>query len=394
MRRRRLPWEREVLSKLLNSTAANVPIHIVGHPSAAIGMGEHARSVFRALREAGEEPWLVDIYGPAADADSQLRGTYESRLSAHLGDGINIFCINADEVEQAFEVLADRNLHAEASKNIIYPAWELARYPPEWAKILNRFDEIWAPSQFIADAIAPVAEVSVKHMPLACEIGERGLLSRRHFGIAESAYCFLFSFDFLSYIERKNPLAVMRAFEEVVRVRPKADLRLVLKVNNADRKPELFKRFMKAAEPFRDRMTLIHNSLSDLEMKALMWNCDCYVSLHRSEGFGRGLSEAMVLGKPVIATGYSGNMDFCNDQTAFIVPHELIPVKAGEYPFWQKQMWAEPDVQAAAEFMTALIDQPALGPRKGRAARINILSHFSFLSRGFDYSKRCRELAA
>ena len=356
-------------------------------------MGEHARSVFRALREAGGEAMLVDIYGPAEDCDRQLVSTYSDFLSPTLGGGVNLFCINGDEVELAFSVLKNRNLQAKGSKNVIYPAWELSKYPDEWAKILDRFDEVWSPSGFIAEALKSATSSPVVHMPLACEVGTRGLYSRRHFGIPDSAYTFFFAFDFLSYMERKNPLAVLEAFEQAIEQRPTADIRLVLKLNNADRKPDAFRQFKQLYKPFRDRVVLIQNQLTDLEMKALMWNCDCFVSLHRSEGFGRGMSEAMALGKPVIATAYSGNLDFCDDQTAFLIPYELEPVGPGEYPHWQDQVWASADTAAAAEAMVRLIDDPMVGVEKGRHARARMLRDFSYLKRGADYLQRAEELA-
>jgi glycosyltransferase involved in cell wall biosynthesis len=355
-------------------------------------MGEHARSVFKALREAGEQAMLVDIYGAAADVDRQLLDSYADFTTPWLGDGINVFCINGDEVEQAFEVLAKRNLKRTGSYNIIYPAWELADYPDEWIQYLEQFDEIWAPSRFIASAIQPKTNVPVVHMPLACEVGLRGLYSRRHFGIPESSYCFFFSFDFLSYVERKNPQAALEAFEQACDARPHADARLVLKLNNVERKPKAYERFKKSFGEYKDRIVLIEGTLSDLEMKALMWTIDCFISLHRSEGFGRGLSEAMALGKPVIATAYSGNLDFCNDDTALLVPYELVPVGPGEYPFWEDQKWADPDVEAASSAIVHLIDNPALGDRIGRKARAYMAANFSFLARGLAYTSRADEI--
>jgi glycosyltransferase involved in cell wall biosynthesis len=357
-------------------------------------MGEHARSVFKALRAAGASARLVDIYGPEPGADRQLVNSYDEYLSRTLGHGINIFCINADEVAQAFSVMQHRNLRAAGSCNIIYPAWELSRFPDEWGRVLDAFDEVWAPSRFIADAVQPATRSPVLHMPLACEIGERALLSRRHFGLPDNAYCFLFAFDFLSYVERKNPYAVLSAFEQVIEQRPAADVRLVIKLNNTHRKPEDFSRFKEFFYHYKDRVVLINGTLTDLEMKALVWLCDCFVSLHRSEGFGRGISEAMTLGKPTLATAYSGNLDFCNDDTCFLVTCEMVPVGPGEYPHWQNQVWAAADTTEAAQAMVALIDDPALGWRKGSAARNNMKVHFSFLARGLAYARRCDELKA
>jgi len=355
-------------------------------------MGEHSRSVFKALQAAGADVRMVDIYGPEPSADQVLINSYAEYLSPMLGNGINIFCINADEVNQAFSVLKDRNLKAPKSRNIIYPAWELSRYPDEWGRILDDFDEAWAPSRFIAEALKTATSLPVIHMPLACEIRERGLVSRRHFGLPDSAYCFFFAFDFLSYLERKNPYAVLNAFESALDMRPDTDVRLVIKLNNTHRKTVDFDRFKSHFSKFRDRIILIDGTLSDLEMKALVWLCDCFVSLHRSEGFGRGISEAMTLGKPTIATNYSGNLDFCSDETSFLVPCTLVKVGPGQYPHWQDQIWADADVKVAAQHMVNLMDNPALGWQKGSRARQKMMVDFSFLSRGLAYSSRCEKL--
>lgn len=367
-------------------------VRAVGHPFAPIGMGEHVRSVWRALDAAGIETGIVDIYGPPSVPDSELLTQYTPVLSSRLGDGINIFCINGDEIEQALHVLSQRNPMAEGSRNVIYPAWELECYPAEWAKQLKRFDEVWAPSCFISGAISKAVDIPVIHMPLACEVGRRALRSRRHFGIRESAYAFFFSFDFLSYVERKNPFAVIEAFRLLTVERPYDDVTLVIKTNNADRRPDMKARFDAAIAPVRDRVMVIEGTLSDLEMKSLIWLTDCFISLHRSEGFGRGISEAMALGKPVIATAYSGNMDFCNEETALLVPYDLIDVQAGEYPHWEGQHWADPDVEIAARMMCDLVDDPDNGRDLGKRAQIHLTSNFSYLAVGLRYGDRMRAL--
>jgi glycosyltransferase involved in cell wall biosynthesis len=375
-----------------NPSARSLQIRTVGHPSAPIGMGEHVRSVFHALCEAGAEPLMVDIYGPRPGADAVLMSTYADALDPKLGDGINIFCINGDEVDGAFHMLQARNLRAPHSKNIIYPAWELDRYPDEWARKLEQFDEIWAPSKFIKSSIERSTKSPVLHMPLACEIGKRALRSRRRFGIRESSFAYLFSFDFLSYVERKNPFAVIDAFRILLTQRPYADVTLVIKTNNSDQRPDMKRDFDAAIEGFHDRVVVIDEVLSDLEMKSLVWLIDCYVSLHRSEGFGRGISEAMALGKPVIATAFSGNMDFCSEENAFLVPYIMSPVPPGAYPHWQGQQWADPDTDVAGALMIHLLDNPSAGSVVGRRARLNIRRNYSYLERGQEYLKRCQSI--
>ena len=368
-------------------------VRAVGHPHAPIGMGEHVRSVWRAMDAAGIDAGIVDIYGPQGEPDPELADFCERTVTTHLGEGINVFCINGDEVEQALNTLSRHSTFDAAARNIIYPAWELERYPDEWAAQLQRFDEVWAPSAFIQEAVAKVVDIPVIHMPLACEVGRRGLRSRRHFGIRDSAYAFFFSFDFLSYVERKNPFGVIDAFSLLSEQRPYDDMVLVIKTNNSDKRPEMKARFDAAIKPLRERVVVIDGTLPELEMRSLVWLTDCFVSLHRSEGFGRGLSEAMAFGKPVIATAYSGNMDFCNEETALLVPYDLIEVKPGEYPHWEDQHWADPDVERAAAHMLKLLDQPESGRALGLIARERLLLGFSYSAAGLRYDKRLQAIA-
>lgn len=370
-------------TKSRKDDACELDMRVVGHPLAPIGMGEHARSVFRALMAAQQTATFVDIYGPPEKRDADLAREFARFTTSKLGDGVNLFCINGDEVEQALRMLGPRG--AGRGYNIIYPAWELERYPEEWAHQLDRFDEIWAPSAFIRDSIAKAAAKPVIHMPLACEVRGAALRSRPYFGIPESPYAFLFFFDFLSYLERKNPFAVIRAFQEVLEREPWPDVALVVKTNNGDRRLDAYERFQQEIEPYKDRVIIIDRTLSDADMKSLISLCDCFISLHRSEGFGRGMSEAMYLGKPVIATAYSGNMDFCNDETALLVDYDLVSVAPDEYPHWEGQFWADPDAGQAAAFMIKLVEHEGWGRMIGRRAQKEIYQNFSYRACGLRY---------
>jgi glycosyltransferase involved in cell wall biosynthesis len=369
-------------------------VRIVGHPFDPIGMGQLVRSVWHSLTDAGVNPLMIDIWENPSVPDREYADSLGSAITKELGTRLNIFCINGDQVAPTLEKLRDRRLFSRGSHNVIYPAWELERYPAEWAKQLSHFNEVWAMSKFTQQSISKVVDIPVIHMPLACEVKHRALRSRRNFGIRDSAYVFLFAFDFLSYVERKNPFAVVEAFRLLITVRPFDDLVLVIKTNNSDRQTEMKKRFDAAIAPLRDRIIVIDNILTDLEMKSLMWLCDSFVSLHRSEGFGFGPAEAMALAKPVIATAYSGNMEYCNRETALLVPFTLIPLRSGEYPHWQGQHWADPDVDSATHYMRKLVDNPGWGRKLGQSARAYITKKLSYLAVGQLYLSRIRNLLA
>jgi len=361
----------------------NKSVSLVGHPFAPIGMGEHVRCSFRSFRSVAMSPNIVDIYGlNKPDLDSKRE------FGSHIKEScteMNIFHINGDEVEQSLAHLQNRM--NEGSFNIIYPAWELARYPKEWAAQLDRFDEIWAPSEFIQKSLEPACEKPVLHMPLATEVILSSFLNRRYFGIPESDYTFLFFFDLQSYSTRKNPEAVILAFKTVLKniASDKKNISLVMKVNGCEHNPSAFTQLKKTIAEFADKIVLIENIMTDNEVKNLVRCCDCFISLHRSEGFGRGMAEAMFLGKPVIATGYSGNMDFMSEDNAFIVPYELVPVNDGDYPHWENQVWAEPNISVAVKYMLNLIHNPSLGYQVGAKASKNIRVEFGYRAVGLRY---------
>jgi glycosyltransferase involved in cell wall biosynthesis len=225
-------------------------------------------------------------------------------------------------------------------------------------------------------------------MPLACEVLLTSLLTRRYFGIPESDYTFLFFFDLRSYSERKNPDAVIRAFRRVLAAKPFAKARLVLKINGAEKAPETKGRLLESLADISRSVTIMDRTMSDNEVKNLIRCCDCFLSLHRSEGYGRGMAEAMFLGKPTIATGYSGNLDFMTADTAFLVPFELVPVTENAYPHWQNQCWANPDEDAASRYMVRLLDEPSAGRALGERASIQIRVNFGYRPTGLRYLTR------
>lgn len=362
---------------------------LIGHPFAPIGRGEDVRCTFRALQAAAMPSTVLDLYG-ANVADPVVQAEFKLSLVSSPGS-LNIFHLNGDEVAPAFKTLGER-LSANAY-NIIYPAWELSSYPKPWADQLNRFDEIWAPSEFIYQALRPVVAKPLYRMPLASDVVLSEFRSRRYFGISESSCAFLFFFDLRSYSTRKNPMAVVRAFEMLREKHPMQDICLVLKLHGMDSSPDTAAEIRKIATAAHGRIILIDREISDNDVKNLIRCCDVFVSLHRSEGFGRGLAEAMSLSKPVVATAYSGNVDFMDSDTACLVTYDLIPVKDGEYPFHEGQVWADARVDEATAYMEALATNPVLRRELGARARLKIQAQVGYRAAGLRYRTRLEEVA-
>lgn len=351
---------------------------LVGHPFAPIGRGEDVRSAFRAFRAAGVSAPVLDIYKMY-----EPWSEFSDSLTTSLSQDINIFFINGDEVEPVIKHLGG-SLPA-GSYNIVAPVWELSIYPEAWAKQLERFDEIWVASTFNLHSIQSCVSKPVHYIPWSSQVDIVSFLGRQYFGIPEGAYIFLFAFDFLSSIHRKNPYAVLKAFEKLVRAHPQHDSYLVLKLNHSQQKPEEYQHFLSCIEEFKDRIVIIDKTLSDNEMKNLIRCSDCFISLHRSEGFGRGLSEAMYLGKPTIATGYSGNTDFMSSENSFLVNYQLVPVETDAYPYGENQFWSEANIDQAFNYMLKLLSNPKLGFNIGKKASKNVRKTLSYSTIGEKY---------
>ena len=308
-------------------------LDLVGHPFAPIGTGECLRASFRALRSVGLQATIVNAFG-LRYGDAQLERELEPFLRQRPEGDVQIYFINGDEVQPVSERL--QLSFPSPSYRVIQPMWELAEYPRHWARELEAFDEVWAASAFIRDSIAPAVFRPVLLLPTPVGMPASFGISRRHFRIPETTYAFLFAFDLRSYAARKNPDAVIEAFRRVVQARPAVDCTLVLKVSGTSARPESFSALKSEIADLggedAGRMVLVEGDLTAAEITSLLWVCDGFVSLHRSEGFGRLLAEAMLMGKPVIATAYSGNVDFMTADNSLPVPHELVPVPDGATP--------------------------------------------------------------
>jgi glycosyltransferase involved in cell wall biosynthesis len=164
----------------------------------------------------------------------------------------------------------------------------------------------------------------------------------------------------------------------------------VVKLNSSRARPEDRDGFVEFLRPFGDSVVLIDRTMDDAEVKALHLCADAFVSLHRAEGYGFGLAEAMHLGRPVVATGWSGNLDFMTDDTGFLIGHRLVPVPEGAYPHAAGQVWAEADVDEAAAAMVRLLEDPALGREVGARASRRIRTQFSHRAIGLRYAELLR----
>jgi glycosyltransferase involved in cell wall biosynthesis len=362
-------------------------VNLVGHPFNPIGTGRALRVAFASCRSIGIETTVRDVWEfqepEAAQAASIMR-----YLTRGYGE-INVFHLNGNEIEPALERIGP----LPQGHNIVVPFWELPRYPSEWAQQLERFDEVWAASRFIRDSVKASVKLPVFHMPLATEITFIQYMGRRYFGIPECNYAFLVFFDCRSYIMRKNPQAAVDCFRRLLDARPWARASLVVKLHGAEAAPAELQVFLESLKELRGRVIVLNATMTEVEVHNLVRCCDAFVSLHRSEGYGLGLAEAMYLALPVIGTAYSGNMDFMTPENSFPISYELVPVPPGAYPHSEDQTWAEPDLDEAVARMIELVDDPTRGRAIGLEASRSMRRDFSNRAAGLRYARRLAELS-
>jgi glycosyltransferase involved in cell wall biosynthesis len=350
------------------SGAALAGVNVAGYLTAELGIGEAARGYAKAVRALGLEVALLDF-----DATRNRRD--DDTFSGFTDDNpypVNLVCVNADQAPAFAERVGPS--YMAGKYNIGVWAWELPEFPAEWADRFAMFDEIWVGSAYMAEAVSRRSPIPVVSMPYVVDVPAHPDADKARFGLPIESFVFLFSFDYLSIFERKNPLAVVEAFKRAFPDAPSA--RLVLKSINGETDPANRQR-LRAAAADDPRIVLLEGYLSKAEKTCLLASCDCYVSLHRAEGFGLGLAEAMALGKPVMATAWSGNLEFMTPANSFLVGYEPAPLARDLGPYKQGQVWAEPDVAHAAELMREVVARPELAQSRARRAAADLRARHS-----------------
>ena len=334
-------------------TRSTFGVNLIGFARGELGIGEDIRQVALALEAAGVPVCILD-FAPGKNI-SQSDDTAERLLSDEPLYGINIFCLTGIETTR---YVCERGLSTvEGRYNIGLWPWELPDWPENCRHAYACVDEIWGISEFAANAHRVAAPRPVIPMGLPVALGPVGPQNRADFELPTEAYLFVFAFDISSSAERKNPEGLIRAFQKAFPDHSAQEVGLVLKVSHVETKSMLWKRIRGSAQ--RDpRIHIIERTMRRPELLALMKTCDCYVSLHRGEGFGRCLAEALLLDKQLIATGFSGNMDFCREPRVALVRHTRRPLQPGEYMWSEGQSWAEPDIDHAAELMRSVRNNP------------------------------------
>jgi SAM-dependent methyltransferase len=356
--------------------AASLGVNAVGYLRGGLGLGQAARLYVQALHAAGVpvrtttvDVNLPDVVGPDGRR-AEIKTTDFADLHVEGELPFNLICVNAPELPAFARELGPEFF--EDRYTIGVWAWEVDVVPPSWDRAFALVDEIWVYSRYVEEILSHVSPVPVVRVPLPIVApppgGDIGALH------LPDGFTFLFLFDFYSTLARKNPLGLVDAFTRAFA--PGEGPQLVLKSHNGDFKPERLARLREAVGD-RPDVTIVDRFLGEPEMAALMRRADCYVSLHRAEGFGLTLGESMALGKPVIATGFSANLDFMTAENSYLVRHREAEVGPEGENYPAQGTWAEPDVGHAAELMREVWEHQDAARERGARAQREIAEHFS-----------------
>jgi glycosyltransferase involved in cell wall biosynthesis/SAM-dependent methyltransferase len=341
-------------------------VNVVGYISDERGVGEVPRQILGALDSRGIAAAPIDTPTEPGEIEKVLRAVEDAD---HPYD-VNLICVNADMLPAVAAALGPRFFRGHRTAGVW--AWETPEFPKQWLGSFDHLDEVWVPTEFIADAPRPVSPIPVKTMRIPVTPLPPADMTRAELGMPEG-FTFLFVFDYRSVFRRKNPLGLLEAFRRAFE--PGEGPSLVIKSMFGEQFPAQREQLAEAIVD-RPEIHLIEDNVSAATKNAMFANCDCYVYLHRSEGLGLTMAEAMYFGKPVIATAYSGNLDFMTPENSFLIPAQPTKIGPGAAPYDPGGWWADPDLDFAARVMRDVVNDPAVRAERGQRGATDIrLTH-------------------
>ena len=370
----------------LDAVARVAGVNVVGYLAAESGVGESVRSFARGCHAVGIRLHTFDVGYQNLNRQTDL-SMRDLPNEAQVFD-VSVLHVNADQTGATLAALPAP--YRDARTTIAYWHWEQPALPLSALQAFEGLTEVWVPSAFVHDAVASIAPVPVFKVPHVIEFAVPTGDARARFGLPSDRFLVLTMYDFDSYAYRKNAKAAIDAYRQACGAR--RDAALVIKTINADRHPEAYRELLDDVADL-EAVYCIDRYLDRADVHALEQACDGLISLHRSEGFGLALAEMMYLGKPVIGTGWSGNMEFMTPMNSFPVDYVLKPLAQRLGVYEAGQLWAEADVGHAAHFLSRIVGDVEHGRQVGRVAAAHMRQGFSANAIGRRYRKRLSVLA-
>jgi glycosyltransferase involved in cell wall biosynthesis len=338
-------------------------VNVVGYLNAELGVGEAARGMVDLLDDARIPVWPVSLHAPGSRNAASFRSP-DGPVDLPFTE--TLLCVNADVLASAAEGIGHAGLRETRVTGLWW--WETEDFPSRFDAAFGWVDQVIAGTTFVADAISRRSAKPVCTVPLPVRVGALAEAIPTEIGWPDG-FVFYFAFDYNSVFRRKNPLGLVEAY--IRAFSPDDGVRLMLKSVNGDRHAEQHAELAAAIVGRAD--IVMYDGFVDTDVRNRMTAaCDCYVSLHRSEGFGLTMAEAMYLGKPVIGTAYSGNLDFMDERNSLLVPAAIEEIGPGAAPYDPAGHWAQPAIDVAAVQMRRIFDEPELRQQLGIEAAASI----------------------
>lgn len=345
--------ENQVVLKNQARSGSQCGVNVVGFPQGVLGIGEDARVAALCISNI---PYYnsVLINAPIPGPEKLVEISDKTPLVEFPTYPTTLYCLPPTEmIRLALE--GGKELIEHNDYKIGAWPWELPEWPYSLRKIRDLVDEIWAQSEYVKACFAKNSSVPVYNVPMAVTLPNPTKNIREELGLPIDKFLFYLMFDGNSWLSRKNPLGGVQAFKRAFSDMDEFQgVGLVIKAMNIRNEDPIWKEVEKIAAS-DDRIHIITDTLSRQDVVNFMYSCDSYISLHRSEGFGRVIAESMLLGKPVVVSNYSGNVDFCKESTSYLVNGSLTPLSNSEYLFSEGQYWFEPDLKEAANQLVIVV---------------------------------------
>lgn len=359
-------------------------VNLIGFIRGEIGLGQSCRLIASALNSS-DINFLVYNY----DLISSIRQSdfsWDHKISEKNQYNVNLIHLNPPELIQAYRVFG--NSIWENRYNIGYWLWELENVPNEWLPALKLVDEVWTPAEFISNNLRKYTTKPVHTLTYPMIVEPSPSIDRQYFSLPQNQFLFLTMYDCNSTMARKNPISTINAFKKSFN-QNRNDVGLVIKINNPN---ENDIKFIKETLIGYTNIYLIAQTLTREEINSLINICDVLVSLHRAEGYGLPLAEAMTLGKPVIGTNWSANTEFMNASNSCLVDYTLVPLLQ-DYAMYKKgNRWAEANIDHAAEYMVKLVENKEFYTEIASNAKQYMSVHNSLEAASRAISKRVHEI--